>query len=224
MRGALIHYSTDKVIPIIIKNVVFFQFSPETVGRDIVIPPKDPKNETKQSGMEPVERISLTAHFDAGDLLNQDDPVTKATGIGPQLAALEKLVYPITKESSAIGYILDKVGDLIPDGKSKSTVPIPRKNYPQILLVWGLTRFLPVDISSLKISELRYDKLLNPIRAEVNITLDVLQYNECMDYVAKGALKVTNNLKDSAALVNFGRTGKEFFLGIPEELSDIVPF
>jgi hypothetical protein len=224
MRGALIHYSTNKVIPVIIKNIVFFQFSPESVGRDIVIPSKDLKTETKQAGTEPIEQISFAAHFDAGDLLNQDDLVTKVAGIGPQLAALEKLVYPITAESSAIGFALDKVGDLIPDTKSKSTIPIPRKNYPQILLVWGLTRFLPVDISSLKISELRYDKQLNPIRAEVNITLSVLQENDCMDYIAKGALKATNSLKDSAALLNFGRTGKDLVEGVLGEISDIVPF
>lgn len=223
MRGALIHYSTEKLIPLI-KNVVFFQFSPESVARDIGIPSKDLKVETKQSGTEPIEKLSFTAYFDAGDLMNQDDLITKISGIGPQLAALEKLVYPITKESSVLGAVLDKVGDLIPNRKSKSTVPIPRENYPQILLVWGLTRFLPVDISSMKITELRYDKFLNPIRAEVNITLSVLQKIECMDYVAIGALKATNNLKDSAALVNFGRTSKEFVEGIFKEISDIVPF
>ena len=197
MRGALIHYSTDKVIPVTIKNVVFFQFSPESVGRDIVIPTKDLKTETKQAGTEPVEKISVTAHFDAGDLLNQDDPITKVAGIGPQLAALEKLVYPIAKDSSVVGFVLDQVGSLIPDADSKSTVPIPRKNYPQILLVWGLTRILPVDISSMNISELRYDKQLNPIKADVNITLNVLQVNKCMDYIARGALEATNSFKDS---------------------------
>ena len=223
MRGALIHYSTEKVIPVIIKNVIFFQFSPESIGRDIVIPPKDLESETKQAGSEPVEKISFTAQFDAGDLLNQNDQITRIAGIGPQLAALEKLVYPITVDSSIIGFALDKVGSLIPD-KSKSTVAIPRKSYPQILLVWGLTRILPVDITSMNISEMRYDKQLNPIKADVNITLNVLQKNECMDYIAKGALEATNSFKDSAALVNFSRTSKDFIIGTAEDISDIVPF
>ena len=223
MRGALIHYSTQKVIPII-KNIVLFQFSVDRVGRDILIPPKDLKVETRQSGTRPVEKISFTAHFDSGDLLNQNDSIAISTGIGPQLAALEKLVYPITVESSLAGLVLDKVGDLIPDTKSKSTVPNPRENYPQILLVWGLTRFLPVVISSLRITELRYDKLLNPVRAEVDITLDVLQDDPSLDQIARGALRATNNIKDSAALVNFGKTVKEFIEGAPKELSDIVPF
>ena len=223
MRGALIHYSTEKVIPII-KNVVFFQFSPESIGRDIVIPPKDLKSETKQTGIEPVEKISFTAKFDAGDLLNQDDPVTRVAGIGPQLAALEKLVYPITKDSSVVGFVLDQVGSLIPDAKPKCTVPIPRKSYPQILLVWGLTRLLPVDIISMNISEMRYDKHLNPVKADVSITLNVLQKNECLDYIARGALEATNSFKDSAALINFGRTTKDFVEGVGREISDIVPF
>jgi len=235
MRGAFIHYSTEKRIPLI-KNVVLFQFSSQNVEREFIIPSKDLKTETKQSGTEPVEKISFTAHFDASDLLNKDDEITKLFGIGPQLAALEKLVYPITKSSSVVGFVLDKVGSLIPNKEETNvTIPQPREKYPQLLLVWGLTRILPVEIISLRISELRYDKLMMPLRAEVNIALGVIQENDSMDIIARGALKATNTIKDSIALVNFGRTGIELGkagieLGtistkaVAKETSDIVQF
>ncbi len=116
MKGALIAYSFDKLIPII-KNVVFFHFMPESVIREIVIPTKNLKTETIQAGTEPVETIRFTAHFDASDLLNKGDNVTQQVGIGQQLAALEKLVYPITKQSSLVGAALDAVGDSDPQQK-----------------------------------------------------------------------------------------------------------
>jgi hypothetical protein len=222
MKGALIDYGTEKIIPTI-KNVVFFQFSPELVDREIIIPGKNLKTETDQSATKPIETISFTASFDAGDLLNQGDVVTQMAGIGPQLAALEKFVYPITKESSLVGFVLDKVGDLIPNKKSDSTIPHPREKYPHILFIWGLTRILPVVITSLTITELRYDSLLNPVRAQVKISLNVMQENAAMDKVAKGALSLTNNIKDSAALQSLTAVPNQI-RELSKEISDIVGF
>lgn len=222
MKGVLIHYSTEKIVPII-KNVVFFQFSPDSVRREIIIPPKNLKAETGQASTEPVEKMTFTAQFDSAGHLNAGDALAVTLGIGPQLAALEKLVYPLTKDTSGIGYVLDKVAELIPDKKCDSTSPIPRQKYPQILLVWGLTKILPVIISSLTITELRYDKMLNPIRGEVSISLDVLPINSCMDEVAKGALKVTNNSKDLAAILSFSNVPGEL-KELSKEISDIVGF
>jgi len=207
MRGAIIHYNTEKIKPYI-KNVVLFQFSPEKMQREFRIPDRDLKTETNQSGTHPVEKLSFTAHFDASDFLNQDEDITKLFGIGPQLAALEKLVYPITANSSLVGFVLDKVGKSIPNKECKCTVSLPRERYPQLLLAWGF-RILPIQILSLTISELRYDKLMRPLRAEVNIALGVIQENNCMDPIAKGAIYATNNIKDSISLLNFGRSGIE---------------
>ena len=219
MKGALIAYSIEKVIPII-KNVIFFDFMPESISREIVIPSKNLRTETVQSGTEPVEKINFTAHFDASDLLNRGDEVTQRFGIGQQLTALEKLVYPITKQSSLVGAALDAVGDLIPDKKDSPTSPIPRLSYPPMLLAWGLTRLLPVVLTSLSITEQRYDKFLNPIRADVTISLNVMQASPCMDKVAKAALSWTNNVKDSLALINLASSPTEF----SKEILDIVSF
>ena len=219
MKGALVAYSLEKGIPII-KNVVFFHFMPESVAREIVIPSKNLKTEAVQSGTEPVEKINFTAHFDASDLLNRGDKVTQIFGIGQQLAALEKLVYPITKKSSSVGAALDAVGDLITKKKDSATSPIPRLSYPPTLLSWGLTRLLPVVLTSLSITELRYDKFLNPVRADVTISLNVMQASACMDKIAKAALSWTTNVKDSLALINLASAPFEYY----KEIADIVSF
>ena len=104
LRGALIEYGSDFLGPL--PNVVIFQFNPESLTRTIQIPPRPTgtgSRETSQAGEEPVESISLTAHFSAADDLANDDKLTRTFGIGPRLAALEKMVYPAGRLSGLIG-------------------------------------------------------------------------------------------------------------------------
>ena len=49
---------------------------------------------------------------------------------------------------------------------------------PLTLLVWGPERVLPVRLSSFSITEEAYDTNLNPIRAKVELSLQVLSYND----------------------------------------------
>jgi hypothetical protein len=47
---------------------------------------------------------------------------------------------------------------------------------PLSLFVWGPQRVLPVRLTGFSITEEAYDPLLNPIRAKVDLTLQVLNY------------------------------------------------
>jgi hypothetical protein len=49
---------------------------------------------------------------------------------------------------------------------------------PLTLFVWGPGRVLPVRLTSFSITEQAYDGLLNPIRAEVDLSLMVLSYHD----------------------------------------------
>jgi hypothetical protein len=49
---------------------------------------------------------------------------------------------------------------------------------PLTLFVWGPGRVLPVRVTSFSITEQAYDGLLNPIRAEVDLSLLVLSYHD----------------------------------------------
>ncbi|MEJ2552374.1 MAG: hypothetical protein P8Z42_15470 [Anaerolineales bacterium] len=208
LKGALIEYGSDFLGPI--PNVVIFQFNPESLSRTIEIPPRPTgatSRETSQAGDIPVERVSLTAHFSAADQLKDSNPLAVAFGIGPRLAALEKMVRPAGKISGLIGAALDAIGDAISAGEENACQPIPREQYPRILFIWGLTRVVPVIINSMTINEKEYDNLLNPVRAEVSLGLTMVEQGYCSeDKIAKGALEYSNLAKDAQAVANLANT------------------
>ena len=144
-------------------------------------------------------------------MLDEGKVLAELFGIGPQLAALEKMVLPSSKIAGLIGAAIDAVGDAIGGGGDDPPAqPIPREKYPRILFIWGLTRVLPVTIDSMSISELEYDSILNPLRAEVDITLSVISVDDCSDDVlAKGALEYSTIAKEAQAIANLANTAEQ---------------
>jgi hypothetical protein len=218
LRGALIEYGSGLIGPI--PNVVIFQINPESLSRSLQIPPRPSgatQRETTQAGEKTFEKITLKAHFTAADMLAEDKVLAKLFGIGPQLAALEKMVLPSSKIAGAIGAVIDAIGDALGGGGDDAPAqPIPREKYPRILFIWGLTRVLPVTIDSMSISELEYDALLNPLRAEVDITLSVIAVDDCSDDVlAKGALEFSTIAKEAQAIANLANTAEAIVELIP---------
>lgn len=206
LRGALIEYGTDFLGPI--PNCVVFQFNPESLTRNLQIPSRSAGSaarETSQAGEHPVENISLIAHFSAADQLKDNHPITRTFGIAPQLAALEKMAYPLSLSRSVMGRGLDRAGELLRGASEEGcpSQPIPREHYPRLLFIWGVTRVLPVLLSSMNITEQQYDHLLNPTQAEVSLGLDVLTSDPCSeDLVARGALEYTKLVKEAQATSN----------------------
>jgi hypothetical protein len=80
---------------------------------------------------------------------------------------------------------------------------------PLIVFVWDEYRVLPVRIASLSITEEAYDIALHPIRAKVDLTLNVLSYADLkpdtpgynmfkqhhVDKESMAKKKITNNLQ-----------------------------
>lgn len=218
LRGALIEYGTSLIGPI--PNIVIFQFNPESLSRTLQIPtrPTGPtQRETTQAGEKTFEKITFKAHFSAANMLDEGKALAKLFGIGPQLAALEKMVLPSAKIAGLIGAAIDAIGDALGGGGDDAPAqPIPREKYPRILFIWGLTRVLPVTIDSMSISELEYDAILNPLRAEVDITLSVINVDDCSDDVlAKGALEYSTIAKEAQAIANLANTA--------EQIVDLIP-
>lgn len=217
MRGALIEYGSDFLGPL--PNVVIFQFNPESLSRSIQIPPRPTgsgSRETSQAGEIPVEKITLTAHFSAADQLNKGESLARTFGIGPQLAALEKMVRPAGSISSAIMEAIDAIGNKI-GNRGEAVQPIPREKYPRILFIWGLTKVLPVVIDALSITEQHFDNLLNPIQAEVSLGLSVITVDLCSeDWIAKGAQEYSNIVKEAQAIANLANTA--------QQVMDLIPF
>jgi hypothetical protein len=219
LRGALIEYGSDFLAPV--ANIVVFQFNPESLTRSIQVPSRNTgvtARETSQTGEPPVERVTISAAFSAADALNDNNELARRFGVGPQLAALEKMIYPAVRTSGLVGVVVDAIGDAIAGALGVAiTQPIPRDAQPRILFIWGRTRALPVIIESMTITEQQYDFQLNPVEAQVSIGLAVVPPSQCSDdVIGKGALEFTNLNKDSQASKNFSSTASL--------AADLIPF
>jgi len=217
MRGALIEYGSDFMGPI--PNVVIFQFNPETLTRTVQIPSRPTSGtarETTQAGEPATEKITLKASFSAADEFGENKVLARLFGVGTRLAALEKMVYPSNDLLGAIG---SAIGDALGlgGGDGDPRQPMPREKYPRILFIWGIYRVLPVVLESMSITEQQYDFLLNPVQAEVSITMAVNANDKCSDDdVAKGALTYSNMAKDAQAMANLANTA--------EQIVELIPF
>jgi len=215
----MIEYGSDFLGPL--PNVVIFQFNPESLTRVIQIPPRPSggaARETTQAGEPTIERITLKAQFSAADGMGTGNVLARTMGIGPRLAALEKMVNPASKLSGLIGAAIDAIGSALGGGGGdEPRQVIPRQKYPRILFIWGPFRVLPVVIESMSITELQYDFLLNPVRADVSIGLAVNAIDSCSDdAVGKGALEYSNMAKDAQAMLNLANT--------IEQIAELIPF
>ena len=218
LPGALIEYGSGLIGPI--PNVVIFQFNPEFLSRALQIPPRPTgptQRETTQAGEKTFEKITFTAHFSAANLLAEGKLLARLFGIGPQLAALEKMVLPSSKIAGLVGAAIDAIGDVLGGGGDDTPAqPIPREKYPRILFIWGPTRILPVTIDSMTIKEVEYDAVLNPVRAEVSIVLSVVAVDGCSDDIlAKGALEYSQLAKEAQAILNLANTAEQIVELIP---------
>ncbi|MEW6371121.1 MAG: hypothetical protein AB1584_09305 [Pseudomonadota bacterium] len=220
LRGALIEYGSSLAGPI--PNVVIFQFNPETLTRALQIPPRPTgatRREATQAGEKTFERITFKAHFSAANLLDEGKPLAALFGIGPQLAALEKMVLPSTKLAGLAGAAVDAIGAALGTAAAPPAQPIPREAYPRILFSWGPTRILPVTIDAMSIAELEYDALLNPLRAEVDLTLSVIAVDDCSDdRLAKGALEYSTIAREAQAIANLANTANT-----AEQAVELIP-
>lgn len=216
MRGALIEYGSDFMGPI--PNVVIFQFNPESLTRNMQIPPRPTSamsRETTQAGELTTEKITLTAKFSAADELGENKALARLFGVGTRLAALEKMVYPANTLVAEIGKALGVTVDVPGAGEPRQV--IPREKYPRILFIWGAYRVLPVILESMNITEQQYDFKLSPVQAEVALTLAVNAVDICAgDSVAEGALKYSNMAKDAQAMANLANTA--------EQVIELIPF
>lgn len=228
LRGALVEYSGEFLGPI--PNLVVFQFNPEELARTITIPaPPEPvaTNQARQSephatSTPPTESFTVTAKFSAADDLGKGGAVSaipRVFGIGPQIAALEKMVYPAGPLSGLLGQAIDAIGDALGMGgdDKKPERAVPRQSLPRILFIWGYTRVLPVRIKSMTITEQKFDAFLNPVQVEVQIGLEVLSLAKTSsDKIGYGALTYSRGAKDAQAILNLAKA--------VELAADVIPF
>jgi len=168
LRGAIV--AIDPLSPL--SRLVIFQYNPDQVTRT-VRPRAAP---TEQSGGAsdahriwgaPTETVSMSVEIDATDQLEAGDPVASVSGIAPQLAALEMLLYPSSVQLIANTALL-----------LAGTIEILPMDSPLTVLAWGPTRVVPIRLESLSITEQAFDPALNPTRASVELSAQVLTYSD----------------------------------------------
>lgn len=227
LRGAFVEYGSNFLGPL--PNVVVFQFNPEQLTRTITIPDRSGTanrvsrtTETRNAEAPPLESFTVTAHFSAADDLGKGGAAAKIPrvfGIGPQIAALEKMVYPSNILGGLLGEVIDAIGDALGGGGSEEPHErlVPPEQLPRILFIWGVTRLLPVKIKSMTITEQRFDFLLNPVQAQVEIGLEVISnQSQGNDDLGRGALDYTQTVKEAQAALNLVKS--------VELVVDIIPF
>jgi hypothetical protein len=166
LRGAIV--AVDPVSPL--SRAVVFQYNPDEVSRTL-----EPTGETSASGSSggrrtwgaPKESISMTVELDATDQLDAADAVAGQVGIAPQLSVLEMLLHP-----SSLRVITNSA--LLMAG----TIEILPIELPMTVLAFGPGRVLPVTITGLSITEQAFTPSLHPLRASIEISADVLTYDD----------------------------------------------
>jgi hypothetical protein len=132
-----------------IQRIVGFHYNPETLSRRLETTTTGAASVPAGSPAEPREIVSFRVVLDASDDLQQASAIAVDAGVGPQLAAIEQLMYAPTR---------------FPDDA--------------ILLVWGRHRVVPVQVVELQIHERMFAPDLAPISAEVDVTVHVLKTDD----------------------------------------------
>lgn len=163
----LVHKDTFKGKPL---KTIKFQYNPEELTRSLSpsIEEKGKKSRNKEPlkiAYPPEETIRLKIVLDATDYLEDG---SSDIGIYHELSELELLLYPRDIQKLRLPYKRGKKG-------YRKVTPI---KLPLILFNWGGSRSLPVNIKSISITEKAFDHNLNPIRAEVDIDMNVLTWKE----------------------------------------------
>jgi hypothetical protein len=165
-KGALVTFAADTSVG----NVITFQYNPSTLTRSLtpqyIGGEKSDQAENVRFTGAPVEDINLTIQVDAVDQLEQGKAAASSKGIHAQLAALELLTAPSVKQANAT---LTKL--------AAGTLEILPEIAPVTVFIFGGNRIVPVKVKQVSTTEEAHDASLNPIRAQVTLSMEVLSYS-----------------------------------------------
>lgn len=167
LKGAIV--GIDPFNPL--ASVIIFQYNPKQLSRQLqarTAGQDSAPDEVMRLTGPPTETITISElELDATDQLEKGDAIASSLGIYPQLSALEMLLYP--KSASVIANTV-----LLAAG----TIEVIPPESPMTLFIWGIKRVVPVRISGFTINEVQYDVNLNPTVANLNLSMNVLSYND----------------------------------------------
>jgi hypothetical protein len=137
------------------------------------------------------QTIGFDIRLDASDRLDEGDTVTEQFGIAPQLSTLELMVHP--KDESLLGAAARALT------KRRGFSFTRGENPPLVLFIFGRKRVLPVNITSMNITETEFSADLNPVRATVTVGLTVIE-GRSVPYLYSKAMT------EAMSVLNLGNT------------------
>ncbi|MEO0998569.1 MAG: hypothetical protein AAFX58_13715 [Pseudomonadota bacterium] len=189
-------------------RIIALQYNPDTLTRTLQVQGAGGEGGDRSEALRltgpPIETIKLDAEIDATDQLEFPDRNTNVaqSGLHAQLAALETIVYPTSRQLRA--------GN---DLASAGTLEIAPMEAPLTLFVWSKTRILPMRLTDFSITEEAFDPSLNPIRAKVSLGMRVLSVDDLM-FDHKGANLFMTYLQNKERLAGQGPAGSLGTFGI----------
>lgn len=211
LRGAFLAYEPDGYPDR--KRVIPFRFNPESLSRTVAVeggkqgggvegavpgaaaaPAGEASADSNSGTMK--ESFTVQIRLDFADREESVSGLDEEFGIAPEVAAIEDLLYPAETESEA---------------SSDGTEPVSAaRKRPTVLFVWGRKRVLPVRIASLKIDESVYNNHLNPVRAEIEASLEVLGAGPALaDPAVSSALDHTHAGRRELARMYYDNTASQ---------------
>lgn len=212
LRGAFVAYEPggypDR------KRTIPFRFNPEGLSRQLSVEQGEEGAAGTEAGASGAanstpgeqaadassgslkESFSVLVRVDAADRVEGADRLPVELGVLPEIAALEDLLHPVESEADAPA-----------DGTE------PTRARPQrwtVLFVWGRKRVYPVRITGMTVNETDHNAELNPVRAEIDVALEVLGETDARDNLAvSSALDFTSSNRRQLARQFFDETASQ---------------
>lgn len=206
-KAALVSFARGFLGPL--PDIIVFQYNPAELTRTLtqkraaICGTGEPSQaEAFRVDGPPGETISLKAEFDGDDMAMDGSPVTPLVGVRASLGALELLLY--AKEQQGLSSLVASPG----------TLSTPPDELPVVLFIWGPGRVLPVRLTAMTIREQEFDLLLNPIRAEVDLTLEILKRLP-PDHAARGVYDYTEKQMRAVARLQLLNDVQSVLSGLP---------
>jgi hypothetical protein len=198
------------------RRVIPFRFNPESLSRSLTVEQAQGGQGTegaRTSGSKGEQgsdassgtlkqTFSVLIRFDFVDReeahgRTESNAESDALGVLPELCALEDLLYPAPSDTA--------------DNSDGSEAVAARGPRPTVLLVWGVERVYPVKITAMTINETMHNSELNPIRAEVEVSLEVASeadardskaFHDALQFGHAQRRKLARRFQDTTAMQN----------------------
>ena len=181
-----------------VSRVIVMQYNPDTLSRTLQVQgtgnESGDRSEVLRLKGPAVETLKIEAEIDATDQLEVSDATAVQSGVFPQLAALETILYPTTAQLLS-NHALAASGVL-------EILPMEQ---PLVLFVWSASRIVPVRITDFSVTEEAFDTQLNPIRAKVSLGMRVLSVSDLVfDHRGSSIYLAYQRVKETFARIPAG--------------------